>query len=167
MSAEAYVGLGANLGSPKSTFEKALNLISDHSKILSVSNLYQSSPSGFLDQPPFLNAAIHISTNLRPVNLILKLQQDEQKLGKKVIRDNGPRLIDLDLLLYDNKSIVTELLVLPHPRILERDFVLLPLMDLNPNLTHPDWEVKTLKSAIDNLQQRFVEKPAVNWKYFT
>ena len=98
------------------------------------------------------------------MDLLKKLQETEKALGKKVIRKNGPRVIDLDLLLYDELSLENDDLVLPHPRILDRDFVLLPLLDLNPALTHPSWAHKTLKSALSGLQQKFVENDPEPWK---
>ena len=97
------------------------------------------------------------------MDLLKKLQETEKTLGKKVIRKNGPRVIDLDLLLYDDLSIESEELVLPHPRILDRDFVLRPLLDLNPELSHPSWAPKTLKSALSRLQQKFVENDPEPW----
>ncbi len=163
MSAEVYVGLGANLGDPQSTFEKALNLIEEFCQIVSVSKLYHSAPWGVLDQPPFINAAARLSTKLPPDILIHKFQETERKLGKKVIHKNGPRSIDIDILLYGDLSIETKDLVLPHPRILERDFVLCPLLDLNPRLYHPTWGNQTLKSALDRLQEKFVQKEPVSW----
>ena len=98
------------------------------------------------------------------MDLLKKLQETEKALGKKVIRKNGPRVIDLDLLLYDELSLENDDLVLPHPRILDRDFVLLPLLDLNPALTHPSWVPKTLKSALSGLQQKFVENDPEPWE---
>ena len=77
-------------------------------------------------------------------------------MGKKFIRKNGPRIIDLDILLYDQISMDEEELLLHHPRILERDFVLLPLMDLDPELTHSSWGTTTLQSALSEVKQRFV-----------
>ena len=88
-----------------------------------------------------------ISTDLPAPELLNQLQSVEETLGK-VVRKNGPRLIDLDLLVYDELELETKDLVLPHPGIMERDFVLLPLIDLNPDLSHPQWGTKTLKSAL-------------------
>ena len=164
MSANVYIGLGANLGNPLTTFEKCLPLIEGYSEIISKSRLYSSAPYGFADQPPFTNAALRIETNLPPLDLLHKLQETEKTLGKKVIRKNGPRVIDLDLLLYDDLSIESEELVLPHPRILDRDFVLRPLLDLNPELSHPSWAPKTLKSELSVLQQKFVENDPEPWE---
>ena len=98
------------------------------------------------------------------MDLLKKLQETEKALGKKVIRKNGPRVIDLDLLLYDDLSLDNDDLVLPHPRILDRDFVLLPLLDLNPELSHPFWAPETLKSALSELQQKFVGDDPEPWE---
>ncbi len=89
----------------------------------------------------------------------------ESQLGKKVIHKNGPRIIDLDLLLYDNLVLKTGELTLPHPGILIRDFVLLPMIDLDSSLTHPAWGPKTLKSALSGLQKKFVENEPELWNY--
>jgi 2-amino-4-hydroxy-6-hydroxymethyldihydropteridine diphosphokinase len=93
------------------------------------------------------------------------LKSIEQALGKTIVRENGPRVIDLDLLLYDDLELTTEELILPHPGILERDFVLLPLIDLNPDLTHPQWGSRTLKSALGGLQERFVGESPEDWDF--
>ena len=165
MNADAYIGFGANLGIPKETFGRALGQLSAFAEIISVSRLYRSEPYGFADQPPFINAAARISTDLPALELLDQLQTVERALGKKVIRPNGPRIIDLDLLLYDDLVLETEELVLPHPGILERDFVLLPLIDLNPELSHPQWGAKTLKSALGGLQQNFVGDSPDDWNF--
>ncbi|MDC0157087.1 2-amino-4-hydroxy-6-hydroxymethyldihydropteridine diphosphokinase [Verrucomicrobia bacterium] len=165
LNADAYLGLGANLGSPRETFDRALVLISEFAEITSVSRLYRSEPYGFSDQPPFVNATARIATNLPALELLDQLQSVERSLGKKVIRENGPRIIDLDLLLYDELELSSEELTLPHPGILQRDFVLLPLIDLNPGLRHPQWGAKTLKSALDGLQERFVGESPDDWNF--
>ena len=131
---EVYLGLGANLGSPRITFEKALSKISNFAVIEKVSKLYRSAPFGFSDQPPFVNAAVKITTQLIPQELLSNLQDIEKQLGKKVICKNGPRIIDLDLLVYGKISLQEENLTLPHPEILFRDFVLFPSMT-NPQLS--------------------------------
>ena len=96
------------------------------------------------------------------MELLKKLQQVEGALGKEVIRENGPRIIDIDLLLYQKEQIRNENLLVPHPEILNRDFVLLPLSDLNPEINHPLWKGKTLKSS-GGLQKRLVrEEPEVD-----
>ncbi|MDC0369414.1 2-amino-4-hydroxy-6-hydroxymethyldihydropteridine diphosphokinase [Opitutales bacterium] len=156
MSAEVYLGLGGNLGDPPATFRKALELLTAFSKVLKVSKLYRSKPYGFSKQPDFYNAAARISTDLEPLDLLVRLQEIEQKLGKKVIRENGPRIIDLDLLLYGDETLNLPELHLPHPGILQRDFVLRPLHDLNPALSHPSWQKKTLETALADLGQSYL-----------
>ena len=156
MNAEVYLGLGGNLGDPPATFRKALELLTACSKVLKVSKLYRSKPYGFSEQPDFYNAAAQISTRLPPLDLLACLQQVEQKLGKKVIRENGPRIIDLDLLLYGDETLNLPDLQLPHTGILLRDFVLRPLHDLNPTLSHPSWQGKTLETALADLGQSYL-----------
>lgn len=156
MSAEVYLGLGGNLGDPPATFRKALELLTACSKVLKVSKLYRSKPYGFSEQPDFYNAAAQISTRLPPLDLLACLQEVEQKLGKKVIRENGPRIIDLDLLLYGDETLNLPDLQLPHTGILLRDFVLRPLHDLNPTLSHPCWQGKTLEAALADLGQSYL-----------
>ena len=160
LSTDVYLGLGGNLGDPPATFRKAIGQISDFAQIIGVSKLYRSKPYGFSDQPDFFNAAARITTDLDPLDLLARLQEIEQKLGKKVVRENGPRIIDLDLLLYGNETLNLPDLQLPHPGILERDFVLRPLHDLNPDLSHPNWQEKSLRDAIAELGQSFlIESP--------
>ena len=156
MNAEAYVGFGANLGKPDQTFAQACELLKEFAELLGFSKLYRSKPYGFADQPSFVNAAAHIRTNLPATELLTKLQETERILGKKVIRENGPRVIDLDLLLYEDLVLDTNELQLPHPGILERDFVLRPLLDLNPDLTHPSWLGKTLQEALKEIETSFL-----------
>ncbi len=163
MSADVYLGLGANLGDPLSTFNKSLSYIRKYAELVSCSRLYRSAPFGLSNQPPFLNAAVRISTDLTPLSLLRNLQETEKNLGKKVICENGPRIIDLDLLLYDDISMQNKELVLPHPSILERDFVLHPLLDLNPKISHPDWSPKTAKSALSGLREKFIEEEPEPW----
>lgn len=165
MNAEVYLGLGGNIGTPKETFEKALHLMSDFVIIDKISSLYKSSPFGYTDQPPFINAAVQIKTESPPLELLSQLQIIEKKLGKKVIHKNGPRIIDIDLLVYQEFTLELENLTLPHPGILNRDFVLLPMLDLNPTLTQPAWGSETLKSALSGLQKRFIKDIPEDWDY--
>jgi 2-amino-4-hydroxy-6-hydroxymethyldihydropteridine diphosphokinase len=156
LSTDIYLGLGGNLGDPPATFRKAIGQISDFAQVIDVSKLYRSKPYGFSDQPDFYNAAARISTDLTPLDLLARLQDVEQKLGKKVVRENGPRIIDLDLLLYGDETLNLPELQLPHPGILLRDFVLRPLHDLNPALSHPNWQGKSLDSALADLGESYL-----------
>jgi len=156
LNTEIYLGLGGNLGNPPATFEQALKLIGEFAQVTKVSKLYKSKPYGFADQPDFYNAAAQLASELPPLDLLAQLQEVEKKLGKKVVRKNGPRVIDLDLLLYGEEVIDLPEFTLPHPGILNRDFVLKPLTDLNPMLTHPAWNVQSLQSAMDQIKECFL-----------
>ena len=156
MNTEIYLGLGGNLGNPPATFEQALKLIGEFAQVTKVSKLYKSKPYGFADQPDFYNAAAQLASELPPLDLLAQLQEVEKKLGKKVVRKNGPRVIDLDLLCYGEEVIDLPELTLPHPGILNRDFVLKPLTDLNPMLTHPAWNGQSLQSAMDQIKECFL-----------
>lgn len=156
MNTEIYLGLGGNLGNPPATFEQALKLIGEFAQVTKVSKLYKSKPYGFADQPDFYNAAAQLASELPPLDLLAQLQEVEKKLGKKVVRKNGPRVIDLDLLLYGEEVIDLPEFTLPHPGILNRDFVLKPLTDLNPMLTHPAWNGQSLQSAMDQIKECFL-----------
>lgn len=165
LSTDVYLGLGGNLGDPPATLRKGLNLLAEHTQILGVSKLYRSKPYGFSDQPDFYNAAARISTDLPPLELLARLQEVEQKLGKKVIRENGPRIIDLDLLLYGDETLNLPGLQLPHPGLLLRDFVLQPLHDLNPALSHPSWQGKSLDNALADLGQSYLYEDSESIEY--
>ena len=156
LNTDVYLGLGGNLGDPPATFRHALHQLAEHAKIIGVSKLYRSKPYGYPDQPDFYNAAARISTDLTPLDLLARLQGIEQTLGKKVIRENGPRIIDLDLLLYGDEILDLPDLQLPHPGILKRDFVLRPLHDLSPQLAHPSWQGKSLDSALADLGESYL-----------
>ena len=131
-------------------------LIDEFAQVSKVSKLYKSKPYGFADQPDFYNAAAQLSSNLSPLDLLAQLQEVEKQLGKKVVRENGPRIIDLDLLVYGEEVIDLAELTVPHPGILSRDFVLKPLADLNPMLTHPAWNGQSLQNAMNQLKESFL-----------
>ena len=156
MNTEIYLGLGGNLGDPPATFQQALKLIGKFAQVTKVSKLYKSKPYGFADQPDFYNAAAQLASDLAPLDLLSQLQEVEKQLGKKVVRKNGPRVIDLDLLVYGEEVLDLPELTLPHPGILNRDFVLKPLTDLNPLLTHPAWNGQSLQSAMNQLKESFL-----------
>lgn len=133
-----FIGLGGNLGNPKESFSKAMKLLSDSGcTLIQKSSLYRTKPYGFSDQPDFLNAVVEIRTIQSPVDLLQTLQRIEGELGKQVVRENGPRLIDLDLLIYGDKVIQDRALTVPHPGVASRDFVLLPLCEFASDYVHP------------------------------
>lgn len=133
-SSEAYIALGANLGNREQTPLEALTLLNEHPHIsvLRRSALYETEPVGYVDQPAFLNMGAMVSTNLTPELLLAELLSVENQLGR--VRDIrwGPRTVDLDLLWMHGETRDTELLQLPHPRMGERAFVLVPLSDIVP-----------------------------------
>ena len=133
----AYVGLGSNLDQPAAQIAKALTGLASlpATQLLRQSSLYRSPPWGYPDQPDFINAVAELETQLDTVELLAEMLALERRLGRR--RDGprwGPRLIDLDLLVHGDQELETETVQVPHPRIAERAFVLMPLAELAPNL---------------------------------
>ena len=129
----AFVGIGTNMGDRLSNIKKAieaLNLL-PNTKIEAVSNIYETEPWGFKEQDNFLNGVIKLNTKLSPTALLGGLLGIEAAMGRVRRIKTGPRILDLDLLIYDNVTLNTPELILPHPFILEREFVLKPLIELN------------------------------------
>ena len=156
MSADVFIGLGGNLGDVRATFGQAIEKIGEAASVTAVSSLYRSKPYGFSDQPDFLNAVLRASTQLSPHALFAKLQAIETELGKRVLRENGPRAIDLDLLFHGDLVLKSNELEIPHPGIPERDFVLLPLVDLDPDFRHPILN-RSAQELLDSLASRYVK----------
>lgn len=141
-----YIALGSNLGDRLTNLRAAIQFLSPVVQVLVESRVYETPPWGFTDQPPFLNMAIKAQTELEPEALLATLKQIEARLGRTPTIRWGPRLIDLDILFYDDLVLDTPSLVIPHPRLHERGFVLAPLADLAPDLSHP-----TLKRSVREL----------------
>lgn len=137
LMSSAFIALGANLGDRIATLQSAVSRIGALGTIEAISSVYETDPVGYLDQPQFLNAVLQLSTALRPVELLDLLLEVEAELGRVRTFANAPRAIDLDLLLYGDEVMTTERLVLPHPRMLERGFVLVPLAEIAPDAVHP------------------------------
>jgi 2-amino-4-hydroxy-6-hydroxymethyldihydropteridine diphosphokinase len=134
----AYIGVGSNLGDPKRNCQQAIDLLnSDVCQVLACSPFYRTEPVGYISQPPFINAVIKLNTDLSPIKLLGELNTIERKLGKAIKTRWGPRTIDLDILLYDNLIIKEQGLKIPHPRMQMRSFVMIPLVELEPELIHP------------------------------
>lgn len=136
----AYIGLGSNLGDRISNLARAVDelghLPSTH--VEAVSHAYETEPAYMDDQAPFVNAVVEVTTGLTPEDLMTELLATEDALGRIRTVENGPRLIDLDVLLFGDEEISSDLLTVPHPGLLERDFVVTPLLELNPRATLPD-----------------------------
>jgi 2-amino-4-hydroxy-6-hydroxymethyldihydropteridine diphosphokinase len=132
-----YLGLGTNLGDRAANLRAALAALPPDFDVQAVSRCYETEPAYVLDQPRFLNLAARAATGLEPLAALRRLKALEAELGRARGRRFGPRLIDLDLLVYDNVMLDTPELTLPHPRLHERAFVLVPLADLDPALAPP------------------------------
>jgi 2-amino-4-hydroxy-6-hydroxymethyldihydropteridine diphosphokinase len=135
----AAIALGSNLGSRETNLRTAIDRIAALGEVLAVSSFHDTAPVGYLDQPRFLNAALLLSTHLSPRDLLHALLGIERTMGRD--RANapakGPRIIDLDLILYDNLTLEAPELTLPHPAMRERAFVLAPLAEIAPSLVDP------------------------------
>ncbi len=136
---KAFVGLGSNLGDREALIRQALDGLAalPEGRLVKVSSLYDTEPVGEVDQPNFLNAACQLDTNLTARQLLWNLLLIEKRLGRVRQQRWGPRTIDLDLLLYGNLIVDEPDLVVPHPELLRRSFVLVPLVELDPMLFHP------------------------------
>ena len=135
----AYVGLGANIGAREVTLLRAVDLLADADDVdvLAVSQLRETEPLGVVDQPPFLNGAAQIETSLEPRALLELLLEVERTLGRVRGERWGPRTVDLDLLVYGDRTVDEPGLRVPHPRLHERRFALEPLAELEPDLVVP------------------------------
>lgn len=150
-----YLGLGANMGRREDTLKRAQDLLRTPVPDLRVSSLYETAPVGFLDQPRFLNAVCTGNTVLAPADLLREVLAIEASLGRVRNQRWGPRTIDIDILFYDDLILETGELVIPHPRLAERAFVLVPLAEIAPGLVHPVFgaSVKSLLAALPGAKQ--------------
>lgn len=136
--AKVFLGLGSNIGDKEKNIHDALSHLSDFCTIKKMSRLYLTEPVGEVQQDWFLNCCAEIETMLTPEELLVRLKSIEQKLGRTKTVKNGPRSIDIDILFYDDVVVKTKDLIIPHPRIQDRLFVLQPLLDLDPEFIHPE-----------------------------
>jgi GTP cyclohydrolase-4 len=136
-SHKVYLGLGANLGDRQSNLTQALQHLRTKSSVDQVSAFYTTKPVGYLEQPDFLNIACQITTDLSPIELLHFVKQTEKMMGRQASFRNAPRPIDIDILLYDELVLETPELTIPHPRMAERAFVLVPLAEIAPQAVHP------------------------------
>ncbi|MCU9615264.1 2-amino-4-hydroxy-6-hydroxymethyldihydropteridine diphosphokinase [Caldibacillus lycopersici] len=152
MNNKAYLSLGSNIGTREMYLKEAISElnISDKIKLTNYSSIYETDPVGYEDQQCFLNMVVEIETDYSANELLDQCLSIEHKLGRKRIIHWGPRTIDLDILLYNQENIDTEQLVIPHPRMSERAFVLIPLAEINPLLKIPSQE-RSITQLIDNI----------------
>ena len=132
-----YLALGSNLGNRLANLKRAIAALPPQMEVQAKSQVYETPPWGFEDQPKFFNQVVKVKTYLEPELLLRHLKRLELALGREASFQYGPRLIDIDILFYDDLVLETPSLVIPHPRLHERGFVLLPLMDIAPDLIHP------------------------------
>ena len=137
MSHSVFIGLGSNLGDRLGNLHEAVSSIQPEVYNLACSPVYETPPWGYLDQPKFLNQVIQSETDLQPMDLLFHFKEIETRLGRQPGIQFGPRLIDLDILFFDDLVIDSPPLTIPHPRLEGRGFVLLPLAQLAPDLRHP------------------------------
>lgn len=154
---KAYIAIGSNMGNKEKNLLSAIELInkSTVTKVVNVSKFYETEPVGYVDQDNFLNGAIEVKTLLSPKGLMKFLLEKEKELKRERIIKWGPRTIDLDILLYDNLVTCEQDIVIPHPRMEERMFVLKPLADIAPYIIHP-----LLNKRIVDLMNKFIEEKA-------
>ncbi len=156
----AFVGVGANLGNPLEQCREALERMNAATglKLMRRSSFYRSEPAGFREQPWFVNAVAEVRTVLAAVDLLTALQGIEQTMGRVRAGRDGPRIIDLDLLLYGQDIVQQPDLTIPHPRMHERRFVLMPFYEIAPYVVHPAFGI-SIQGLLDRLQDDGVVEP--------
>jgi 2-amino-4-hydroxy-6-hydroxymethyldihydropteridine diphosphokinase len=132
-----FLALGSNMGNRLANLKAAINNLTPQMSVKIKSSVYETPPLGFTEQAPFLNQVIMVNTYLEPQALLSHLKRLEAALGRVPHFQNGPRLIDIDILFFDDLMIDTHTLAIPHPRLHERAFVLVPLAEIAPDLVHP------------------------------
>jgi 2-amino-4-hydroxy-6-hydroxymethyldihydropteridine diphosphokinase len=135
-----YLGIGTNLGDKKKNIQEAIELISSYSEIKKISSIYETPPFGFESNDSFFNIVTELKTNLDPYELLKRNQETEKRLGREYFNDGKyhSRIIDLDILLFNQEVINTPDLTVPHPHIISRNFVLIPLLEINENIAVPN-----------------------------
>ncbi|MRX72983.1 2-amino-4-hydroxy-6-hydroxymethyldihydropteridine diphosphokinase [Bacillus lacus] len=154
MNHSVFLALGSNIEDREQHLASAVKKLANHEsiRVTKISSIYETDPVGYTDQGKFLNQVIQIKTDLSALELLSETQEIEASLGRKREIKWGPRTLDLDILLYNHENIETETLKVPHPRMLERSFVLIPLAEVAPELQLPQNHVKitdTLDKLID------------------
>jgi len=154
-----YLSLGSNLGDREKNLRTAIAALADSKvRVTRISSLYETEPVDLREQPWFLNCAVQGETESPPLDLLRALRGIESHMGSKKLVPKGPRLIDLDILLYGDKTIETPELQVPHPRMLVRKFVLEPLAEIAPGVKHSSWKGSASKLLSDLLDSSMVRR---------
>jgi len=132
-----YLAFGSNVGNRAANLKAAIAALPPQMEVKARSRVYETPPWGYANQEKFLNQVLQVQTYLKPEQLLKHLKRLEVALGREASFQNGPRLIDIDILFYDDLVFESPIVTIPHPRLHERGFVLMPLMDLAPDLVHP------------------------------
>ncbi len=132
-----FLALGSNLGDRAANLRAAIEAVKPEVQIINCSAVYETPPWGYTDQPKFLNQVVEGETSLSPEELLEHIKEIEVRLGRQETFQFGPRIIDLDIIFFDDQVIDSPPLIIPHPRMAERGFVLIPLADLAPQFQHP------------------------------
>ncbi len=152
-----YIALGSNLGNRLSNLKNAISNFTPQMDVKKKSPVYETPPWGYADQPAFLNQVVMVETYLEPEDLLGHLKRLETVMGREPSFQNGPRLIDLDILFYDDIIVDSPPLVIPHPRLHQRAFVLVPLNDIAPDLVHPLYAKSISEMLLDIDRLNIVE----------
>jgi len=137
MNHTVYLSLGTNIGNRAENLKQAITSLSPQMRVKKKSKVFETPPWGYTDQEPFLNQIVKVTTYLDPEPLLKHLKRLEVALGRKATFRYGPRLIDLDILFFDDLVLSTPILTIPHPHVHDRGFVLVPMMDIAPDHMHP------------------------------
>ena len=154
---KVYIALGSNIGHKIFHLRQAIKELRNYGIVSKFGNIYISEPYGFKDQQQFYNTAIEYITNLQPIELMEKIKSLETKLKKNKTIENGPRKIDMDIIFFGKQKFNVSGVSIPHPRAHLRDFVLLPIADMNKNFIHPT-KKKSIKNLLLDLKENFVFK---------
>jgi 2-amino-4-hydroxy-6-hydroxymethyldihydropteridine diphosphokinase len=150
-----YLSLGSNMGDRRANLLQAIERLSELGEVAGISSYYETEPVDLLAQPWFLNCAVAVATDKMPRQFLAALQRIEREMGRKRLQPKGPRVIDLDILLFGSSVVETAQLTIPHPAMHERRFVLQPLAEIAPDARHPVFKrtIRELRDALPLGQQ--------------